>query len=162
MGPFVDSHSRGCVSRVFGLGSFMTQEMSIFVASWKGHSPALHSQQLRINSLFCVAITVIHGDHSCPLDGSSTAGRTWAAGKEMCTSVPHRDPKGWVQAGALFRIWVRSRQRWNLGEQSLWQYDSLFEDFNRRGRNMSFSQSSGNHDCLLIMPPNPAEFSWRG
>lgn len=26
---------------------------------------------------------------------------------------------------------------------------------------MSFSQSSGNHDCPLILP-NPAEFSWRG
>lgn len=56
---------------------------------------------------------------------------------------------------------LENRQRWSLGEQRLWHYDSLFEDFIRKWSNVSFSQSSGNHDCLLI-PPNPAEFRWRG
>lgn len=88
--------------------------------------------------------------------------REGEVGKEICTSVLGGDLQGCTETYALLRIWIGSRKRWSLGEQGLWHYDSLLEDFISRATNyMSFIQSSGDHDYLLI-PPNPAEFSWRG
>ena len=112
-------------------------EMSIFVAFWKRHSPAQPGRRTTAGSSFPAIIMVTEADHTCLVAVSSLQKiqeREQELGKDMCFS-PTEIWRAGSRCVLFFRIWIRNRQRWSLGEeQCLWHYDSPLKDFIRRER----------------------------